>query len=478
MSNAQSTYIITRTDLALAPLPVTTDGLRIGRINECELVLRHPTVSRLHAGIRREGNRFYVTDLSPSNSTILNNRLLIFNEPEALADGDVLLVGPFTLYIGERGNGLDIKVTLRAAANAVEVQARAPKPATTADEQLLALDDATAATVVDAPQEEVFNALRLFWEARSREKAARPSPLHPRRPPPPGKARFNWRPTRDLRRPWPVSIFILTLLVGCPLLAAATYWRPAIYSPRPLSAPHAAKSFALTPAAAIAREPSGNSCRTCHSLTAQMEARCTSCHQTEAFAATVTPPHRGHAVGCLTCHAEHRGAEFRPRLAALEMCAECHRDGHVYEGQRMKTPHPQTGFGYPVAHNEWVWRGLDAEEWASKPLKVRDVMNQWVVNDERSRLVAQFHSLHLYRVRAANGLSADSEGKISCNSCHHSYNPIDQDTPRTACGQCHNGKLDETNGRVLLKADTPNCTSCHVQHIKDRKHWNPSLLMP
>ncbi|MDX6271173.1 MAG: hypothetical protein QOD28_2396 [Acidobacteriota bacterium] len=481
MPNAQSTYIITRTDLSVAPQTISVDGLRIGRLAECEIKLNHPSVSRLHAGIRREGGRFYVTDLSPSNSTILNNRLIIFNQPEALADGSVLLIGPFTLYISERDDGLEIKVTLRAATDAVEVQAR-ERTLATANEQAApdaAAAAAAAAAVVsnaDAPQEEVVNALRLFWDARSREKAAPPSPLHPHKPPPPGKARFNWRPTGDLQRPWPVSIFILTLLVGCPLLAAA-YWRPTIYSPRPLSAPHAAMSFALTPSS-LARQSSGNSCRSCHSLTARMESRCASCHQTEAFAATVTPPHRDNAVGCVACHAEHRGAEFRPRVAALETCAGCHRNGQVYEGRLMKTPHPQTGFGYPVVKGAWVWRGLDEEEWASKPEKVRAVLKQWVVTDERSRLVAQFHSLHVHRVRAANGLSANSEGEISCGSCHHSTRPLDRDTPRTTCGQCHNGKLDETTARVLLSADTPNCTSCHVQHIKDRKHWNPSLLIP
>jgi hypothetical protein len=24
--------------------------------------------------------------------------------------------------------------------------------------------------------------------------------------------------------------------------------------------------------------------------------------------------------------------------------------------------------------------------------------------------------------------------------------------------------------------DQPNCTSCHVQHVQDKRHWNPALL--
>jgi hypothetical protein len=54
---------------------------------------------------------------------------------------------------------------------------------------------------------------------------------------------------------------------------------------------------------------------------------------------------------------------------------------------------------------------------------------------------------------------------LSCNSCHRSFDPIDRATPRTTCAMCHN-----TDG------GKPNCTSCHVQHIRDSRRWsNPQI---
>jgi hypothetical protein len=97
-----------------------------------------------------------------------------------------------------------------------------------------------------------------------------------------------------------------------------------------------------------------------------------------------------------------------------------------------------------------------------------DTDDQW-----RSK---QFHALHLYRVRAVAGLSGNEEGEMSCSSCHKSFNPIDRDTPRLTCARCHNGMTDSRTGRTLVAADAVNCTSCHVQHVMDKNHWNPSLL--
>ena len=69
-----------------------------------------------------------------------------------------------------------------------------------------------------------------------------------------------------------------------------------------------------------------------------------------------------------------------------------------------------------------------------------------------------------------------AEGELSCSSCHKTFNPIDRETPRTTCGDCHNGRVDPGSNRVLIAKDKPNCTSCHVQHVKDKRHWNPSLM--
>jgi hypothetical protein len=54
--------------------------------------------------------------------------------------------------------------------------------------------------------------------------------------------------------------------------------------------------------------------------------------------------------------------------------------------------------------------------------------------------------------------------------------PIDLTTPRTTCARCHNGQPDARAGHQVIASDKPNCTSCHVQHIKDKRHWHPELL--
>src|SRR5205807_1685190 len=128
----------------------------------------------------------------------------------------------------------------------------------------------------------------------------------------------------------------------------------------------------------------------------------------------------------------------------------------------------------PVANGHWKWAGLDQEEIAQRKdtLKLErlpsDSEDQW-----RSK---QFHAVHIYRVKATRELGGNKEGELSCSSCHKNLNPPDLITPRTTCGQCHNGSRDPRADRQVIASDKPNCTSCHVQHMQDKRHWNPGLL--
>src|SRR5688572_6440744 len=97
----KSTFIITRDDGAEDTKTLVTEGLRIGRLNDCDLVLNHPTVSRMHAGINEVGGRFYIVNLSGSNATTLNGRVISFDETEALANGDQIRIGPFFLIVDQ-----------------------------------------------------------------------------------------------------------------------------------------------------------------------------------------------------------------------------------------------------------------------------------------------------------------------------------------------------------------------------------------
>ena len=97
--------------------------------------------------------------------------------------------------------------------------------------------------------------------------------------------------------------------------------------------------------------------------------------------------------------------------------------------------------------------------------------------NENERRNAQFHALHLHRVRAVGGLKANEAGELTCSSCHNSWGAnIDRETPRQTCALCHNGSTDARTGRALISANAPNCTSCHAQHPKQTRHWNSALL--
>jgi FHA domain len=486
-------FRVTREDRSVDPVVLVCEGLAIGRSPGCEVHLNHPTVSRLHAGVRREGEEFYLSHLSSSNSTTLNAKLV--EDRAALADGDVAQIGPFVLTFHFTPTLLDICVHYQTAVrigdgavageNASAAAAQdpaahappAPRPAglaETHDET-----DITGAAAFD-----------LFWGKRRREagKIARPSPLRPHAPPRLGKTRHNWKPTRDLVRPWPPALFTWALAgVGLlSALAAAAYTNA--FSPAPLADAHARRSLASSPA--VAREANAGSCTSCHALAQGMESRCASCHRTEAFEPATREAHAAAGVGCVACHAEHRGRDFRagvaplsasfqPGVAAEQTCAGCHSDANKkeYNGRRVSTPHGGA-FGYPVAAGRWVWKGLSEQSRREKPEAVRkmfETVPEAATDGERRSV--QFHAIHLHRVRAVAGIKGNEAGELSCSSCHTQLGAaIDRETPRKTCAVCHNGQRDEPTGRALVAADAPNCVSCHAEHPRDRRHWNASLL--
>jgi ABC-type multidrug transport system ATPase subunit len=74
-------------------------GLVIGREpGTCAVVLDHPTVSRRHAAIRREGDRDVLVDLSSAAGVRVNGRIV--GGSVALAPNDEIAIGPFRLVYG------------------------------------------------------------------------------------------------------------------------------------------------------------------------------------------------------------------------------------------------------------------------------------------------------------------------------------------------------------------------------------------
>jgi pSer/pThr/pTyr-binding forkhead associated (FHA) protein len=469
---AKNTYIIIRDDLPVDPVTIITEGLLIGRLRESEVLLNHPSVSRAQAGIKQVEDDYYLFALRPENPVKLNGRPV--EENEALASGDILDVGPFQLKVDSTEEALVLRVSLRIGMEASGVDASSAS-LTTADLDEPVPAEGKRAAKPRPPPIATNRALDIFWDKRIREagKMVRPSPLFPKSQRRAGKAQFNWTPTTDLVSRWPVSFFIWAAIgVGLTSVAAA-FWYASAYAPAPISSSHATAQLALIPA--IAAKPNAGSCTGCHSLTGKIEAKCASCHNTEAFVATVIKPHADAEVGCVDCHAEHRGVDFNAAEAAELSCTGCHNNLNQksYNGRRVGTPHGGT-FGYPVVDGKWNLKTIDDEEWALKRIAVTRLPTE---TDEQWRS-KQFHSMHVQRVRVVPGIAGNAQGELSCSSCHKSsFNPIDRTTPRTTCGACHNGKVDPTTGRVLIAKDQPNCTSCHVQHIRNKRHWGASMLV-
>ncbi|MDT5294276.1 MAG: hypothetical protein QOJ76_1156 [Acidobacteriota bacterium] len=476
MQTQASKFIINREDLNVDPVTLVTDGLKIGRLPNCELVLNHPMVSRLHAGITLAGGRYYIYNFSHSSGTTLNGRVVATESGEVLADGDVIQLGPFFLNVSRAGDALSLSVTLEVATNVADAESRGEQPQAPPP-----VPKPTAET------SEVAQALNVFWEKRKREagKMQRVSPLRPQKPMRVlGKARFNWTPTRDLVRPWPFSIFVWGTALVAALSVVAAFVYAEGYTPAPISSAHARVALRSQPPIAV--RANASACTSCHALATGMDSKCSSCHQAAGFKAVVTEPHQRAGVGCTDCHVEHQGTEFRPAVASLQTCTTCHSDTNkkTFNGRSVGTPHGG-GFGYPVVNGKWSWKGLTDEEWQQKSASV-----QKIVQSVRGALItgpgrdpddlrrsAEFHALHIHRVKAVEGMPANTDGELSCSSCHKFFTPANPDraTPRTTCGACHNGDRGGKFERVLA-ADRPNCISCHVQHLQARREWGRALL--
>ena len=478
----QSTFIITREDREEDAKTIFRDGLRIGRLPDSDIWLNHPTVSRLHAGINDIDGQFYLINLSASSATTLNGRTITFSEAEALTVGDVLQIGPYFLEIenlDQVSETLAVRVLHQFAFHVGERETRHMSEVNTGQ---LAKHRRVAGST------EAVSSLKIFWDKRTREKAGRPSPLHPRTPPRVGKARFNWTPTRDLVRPWPFAVFIWALVIVGALSATAAFTYKIAFAPDAISAMHTRSAFTLMPA--IANQPNGSSCTSCHAVGVsaenreRMNANCTSCHQTTAFSATITRAHLDAGITCTTCHTEHRGEGFRPMKAGLDSCVKCHSDENkkLYNGKSVHTPHGGT-YGYPVINGVWVWKGLDDEELAGRPEVIALLRENKVSPGQTQQWRnAQFHAIHMYRVRVSatfnriEDMQAVNE-ELACSSCHRSgymAANVDRAYPRTTCALCHNEQVFHKAMRSLTGADKPSCTSCHVQHSKDI-HWTPAL---
>ena len=287
-------FIVTRADGA-DPMTLNQDGLVIGRLPSCDIYLNHPTVSRIHAGINCISGQYFLINLSVSNSLTLNGRSLQAEQVDTLADGDVIQLGPFALMISRQKDILSLLVVHHFTGNVANSTRRLP-----------ALTD----IIPQQATTEVSDVLKVFWEKRSREKEETGTPLRPVSKPLPGKARINWRPTRDLIPSWRGGLFTWSLLIIALIIIPAIYFYPQVFAPAALSSPHIRSSFNGTEAGFIANRPNANACSTCHSWNESVDNACVKCHKADAFHATNTAAHQAAGINCSSCHAEHKGENF------------------------------------------------------------------------------------------------------------------------------------------------------------------------
>ena len=142
---AKSRFILKRkdSDVSVDDVVLETEGLVIGRLISNELVLNHRAVSRTHAGINQIGSDFWLFNLSKSNGTSLNGELV---DRTALADGDVIQIGPYLLRVSYQAQALAITVERQLQVQTAEGSIVLPAAPPGVGE-----GDASATIVIKAP---------------------------------------------------------------------------------------------------------------------------------------------------------------------------------------------------------------------------------------------------------------------------------------------------------------------------------------
>ena len=446
MSVEDGKFTISYADLQIATVEVKRESIFIGRLDTCEIVLNHSTVSRIHAGITFRDDRYFLNNLSSSNVLTLNGRLLGPKKTDALADGDTIQIGPFTIAVACIRDEVLLVVESQLTSIAADTAVKAAQP--------------VAAAGADG-------VLAVFWEKRNREKEDWGTRLRPTEKPVPGKSMFNWRPTRDLRSPWRAGLFVWAfLLIGA--VGAFAYFRyPTVYAPKSLASPH----VSVVEGSTIASASNSNSCTTCHTPNEPLENSCVRCHQAQEFHVSNTKAHQDAGITCTMCHKEHQGVDFDLNASAIQTCAQCHNDNNkqTYNGKAVRTAHGGS-YGYPIENGVWTWKGVYKEVADAIPEIGSSATGD---RNEQTKLSRFFHTIHVGRLRAPEGIKGDKAGLVTCSSCHDKTGrDLDRVKPRQTCAICHTTAADATNRDQRFGASSANCISCHVQHAYSGGRWS------
>jgi hypothetical protein len=87
------------------------ERLTVGRATNCDVILRMPFVSKVHAHVIHEPDgSFSIHDNNPSNRTFLKNRVLDAGATKKLAVGDAIAFGSLEFEFVDAGRFYDILI--------------------------------------------------------------------------------------------------------------------------------------------------------------------------------------------------------------------------------------------------------------------------------------------------------------------------------------------------------------------------------
>ena len=85
--------------IAKAPGNPYKDRISVGRAQNCDVVIRDPSVSKLHAHFRARPEGFDLTDLESKNHTLVNGERLSPGAAGTVTDGDILQFGAIEVQL-------------------------------------------------------------------------------------------------------------------------------------------------------------------------------------------------------------------------------------------------------------------------------------------------------------------------------------------------------------------------------------------
>ncbi|HZU96271.1 MAG TPA: FHA domain-containing protein, partial [Planctomycetota bacterium] len=91
----------------IVSIPLDGRSIRIGRLEDCEVSLRDPRVSRLHARVEAASDHHLLLDARSANGTLLNGLRIPAGSSFVLRDGDVITVGDTKIAYGRGSDALE-----------------------------------------------------------------------------------------------------------------------------------------------------------------------------------------------------------------------------------------------------------------------------------------------------------------------------------------------------------------------------------